>query len=73
VSVKRVEQFWRTPVLLGEMSAVADDVPRCLYGACNSDVCVLPRTGVSNLKYVIHVSDCYIKVKWLEMHVHCCL
>jgi hypothetical protein len=51
MSVKKVEQFSRAPVLLGAMSGVADDVARCLYQACNSDVCALPRTSASNLKY----------------------
>jgi len=40
-------------------------------GVCTERViamCVFcPVTGVSNLKYVIHVSDSYIKVQWLEI------
>ena len=69
VSVTKVEQFSRAPVLLGAVSGVAGDVPRCLYWACDSDVCVLRPAQVSLnwSAHIIRVSDRYIKVQWLEI------
>jgi hypothetical protein len=69
VTVKKVKQFSRAPLLLGAVSGVADDVPRCLYWACNSDVCVLcpVQASLNWSTHIIRVSDRYIKVRWLEI------